>query len=194
MLWNSPWLSSPSTLRWLFIIFVSLSFCCTSLALFGAMTLGMKQWILHWLNSRGISTRFSDGHDLRALIRTLINRGIVRVPSLATLVFCSLVMIAASVVIPIQRNVRGQTVVRRNLYLPHVEQEMDQWHWWVEDSDPASKTYKQRTMMEFCSYGLRPPWDEGQTITWMRFQVEPGCLLLNGYDGLRDEQGKIINQ
>lgn len=100
-------------------------------------------------------------------------------------------MFLLSFVIPAEQVVANQTTTRFNLCLPHVSEELDQYHFYI-DSDCNPKT---RAFTTFCQSGLKPPWNEGQTITWMRFRVEPDCLVLLGYDGARDStpEHKIIN-
>ena len=105
-----------------------------------------------------------------------------------------ILMLVASMSIPAEQAISNQTKVVRNLYLSHVSEDMDQFHFYAEDHDPSSKTYGTRVFMQFCpTNSLIPPWNEGQTITWMKVQVEPDCLRLLGYDGLRDSNPRIIN-
>ena len=85
--------------------------------------------------------------------------------------------------------IANQTTTSGPLYLPHVSEEMDQYHFYADPDGDMSK----RMLLTFCRDGLRPPWNEGQTLVWIRFRVEPSCLQLLGYDGKRDKQGNIIN-
>lgn len=84
----------------------------------------------------------------------------------------------------------NQTTTTGSMYLPHVEEVMDQWHFWVDPNGDS----KRRTLLTFCPDGLTPPWNEGQTVVWMKIRVERDCLQLLGYDGLRDKEHQIINQ
>lgn len=83
----------------------------------------------------------------------------------------------------------NQTTTTGPFFLPHVNGDMDQLHFWIDPDGDAKK----RMMMTLCPDGLTPPWNEGQTITWMTFRVEKDCLQLLGYDGKRDKQHKIVN-
>lgn len=84
----------------------------------------------------------------------------------------------------------NQTTMAGPLYLPHVAEEMDQLHFWADPNRDA----KRRMKLSFCPDGLIPPWNEGQTIEWMKFKVEPTCLQLLGYEGKRDSAGNIVNE
>jgi hypothetical protein len=99
-----------------------------------------------------------------------------------------ILMLVSSMSIPAEQIIVDQTKTSKMLYLPHVDEPLDQYHFWMEDQQGN------RTFTTFCQTGLEPPWNEGQTITWMTFKVEPDCLRLLGYDGLRDKQHNIINR
>ena len=201
MSWNNisawQWASLFCSLASFSIVMLTLSKSARSV--WTATRNGARRLIKESLGLHSESTTWSgqDGNeDLISLIRMLINRkGRIRVPSLTVIVMFSLVMVVASLVLPVQRSaVHGQVVTTNAvLYLPHVSEYMDQWHWIARYDDPSSPNFGKTIKLTFCDYGLRPPWNEGQTITTMTYRVDPYCLMLMGYDGMRDQNGDIVN-
>lgn len=118
-------------------------------------------------------------------------RGYTRVAGAFAMTACMGFIILGGIALPVEHVaiVNQTTTTKEPLYLPHVSEEMDQWHFWA---DP-SRDVKRRTKLTFCKDGLEPPWNEGQTISWMTIRVEHDCLQLLGYEGKRDRQGNIIN-
>jgi len=112
--------------------------------------------------------------------------GIARVWALTPIILCIFVMLGATVMLPIDR-VRGNEKVIHDLYLPHVPDQLDQYHWWMESPDG------ERTFVTLCADGVKPLWNEGQRLTYIRVRIEPDCLFLEGYDGVRDANHNIIN-
>jgi len=117
-------------------------------------------------------------------------RGYMRIAGVFVMTACLGFIILGSMALPVERaSVQNQTTILHNLYLPHVAEEMDQFHFWVDPDGDATR----RTLFSLCADGLIPPWNEGQTIVWAKVHVERDCLRLLGYDGARDKQHKIIN-
>ena len=99
-------------------------------------------------------------------------------------------MVFGSFAIPIEHaSVINQTSTTGQLYLPHVSDEMDDYHWWAVDGD------QHRMLLTFCAdKGFHPPFAEGQTITWMRYRSWPKCIELVAADCLRDSQHNCIRR
>ena len=71
------------------------------------------------------------------------------------------------------------------LYLPHVPEDMDDFHYWAVDEGGTRK------LLTFCQdKGFHPHWNEGQTVK-IRYKAWPTCIELEGVAGLRDEYGKL---
>lgn len=119
------------------------------------------------------------------------NKGWTRIAGAFVMFACLGFIILGMMSIPVEHAaiVNQTKTTTEALYLPHVDEEMDQYHYFADPSGDA----KRRMSLTFCVDGLEPPWNEGQTITWMTFRVEKDCLQLLGYDGKRDKQHKIIN-
>lgn len=122
---------------------------------------------------------------------TTKRKGYTRIAGAFMITTCAGFIVLSGLSLPVEHAaVINQTkTTNEPLYLPHVDAEMDQWHFWVEPNHDA----KRRTLLTFCADGLTPPWNEGQTITWMTIRVEKDCLQLLGYEGARDAKGNIIN-
>ena len=116
--------------------------------------------------------------------------GTARIAAQAVPIFCLAVMIAASISIPLERAVSAdQIVTARNLYLPHVAEELDAYHFW------AINPVGDRMLLQFCpDHGIKPPFDEGETITWLRYRRVGDCLELLGADAIRDGNNKVTRR
>jgi hypothetical protein len=127
-------------------------------------------------------------------IRTGIGRTKGRSTTAAAILLtpCIAVMLLGSLAIPGEHAmVVNQIKTTGRLYLPHVSQEMDQYHFYADPDGDATK----RMLLTFCSdKGFKPPWDEGHTISWMRYKQWPQCLELLGMAVERDKSGKIIER
>lgn len=119
-------------------------------------------------------------------------KGYTRISGAFVMMTCLGFIVLGSISIPVEHAaVVNQTkTTTEPLYLPHIDEEMDRYHYFADPSHDA----KRRMSLTFCQDGLQPPWNEGQTITWMTFKVEKECLQLLGYDGKRNAHGDIINQ
>lgn len=74
------------------------------------------------------------------------------------------------------------------LYLPHVSEEMDQYHFWAVDERG------ERKFLTFCAdKGFVPQWNEGQTVKFS-YRAWPTCIEILSLAGLRDEHGKLIGR
>ena len=119
-------------------------------------------------------------------------RGRTVIENLVFVFPCMLVMVLASLVIPAEHAaVLNQVTTAGPLFLPHVEQDMDQYHFYADPDGDASR----RMLLTFCQdKGFKPEWNEGQTLRWIRYKAWPGCLELIGVAGERDANGKLIQR
>jgi hypothetical protein len=74
------------------------------------------------------------------------------------------------------------------LYLPHVDEDLDQFHFWVVNERG------ERVFLTFCSdKGFVPQWNEGQTVKF-KYRAWPTCLEMLSVYGLRDAKQKLIER
>ena len=175
--WNSivnGWL--PDLLIWFFV----------SMAAYRLMKPRLKSFAKRLALSRSLRSSDPGNRDINFKSKS----GIVKIAAQAVPIFCLAVMIAASIAIPLERAVSAdQIVTARNLYLPHVAEELDAYHFW------AINPVGDRMLLQFCpDHGIKPPFDEGETITWLRYRRVGDCLELLGADAIRDGNNKVTRR
>jgi hypothetical protein len=111
-------------------------------------------------------------------------RGATTMASLYTILGCTVVMLLASLAIPVERaSVVNQVKTTGIICLPHVTEDLDAYHWIMEpDCNPAL-----RTATTFCAdRGFKPPFQEGQKLKYLRYRRWDECLELLGGDCFRE--------
>jgi hypothetical protein len=183
-----------------------LSFALTLIDVYGSLTLyGKKKKESRKLGGSGWSenlTSFGPSFtDWRSrfvnILRWIFDlksrwKGQASTASLAVFIPCVVIMLLGSLVIPAEHAaVLNQVMTTGPLYLPHVEQSMDQYHFYADPDGDSSR----RMLLTFCQdKGFKPEWDEGQTLRWIRYKAWPDCLELIGVAGERDANGKLIQR
>ena len=173
---------------------------CLWLVSVGLLSVGLLQdvriGVIRWMRNatrRMITSSFStkNSHISTSILGGQKDKnGMAKLAAMVIFIPCLAFIVIGSVAIPAERLVvQNQTTVIRDLYLPHVPEDMDQLHFYVDPQHDATR----RTLLVLCRDGLTPKWDEGQTIAWVKVHVEPNCLQLLGYDGVRDVKHNIIN-
>jgi len=115
---------------------------------------------------------------------------------MTVLIPCLAIMVFASVAIPVERAMVLNGVKKTDwLYLAHVPEDLDRFHWWtMYVDDEVGVTYGKPMPITFCKdRGHEPPYREGQTV-WMKYRFWPdeNCNELISTDGLRT--GNIVNE
>lgn len=179
--WNSivnGWL--PDSLIWFFV----------SMAAYRLMKPNLKNFVKRLASSQFPPT--TGGNDSGSDTKFKPKSGAARIAGLTTLIVCLVLMVAASISIPVERAVSAdQIVTAHDLYLPHVDQEMDQYHFYADPGGDVSR----RMLLTFCpDRGFKPQFDEGETLKAMKYRAWPTCLELLGVTGLRDAHGKLIER
>jgi hypothetical protein len=127
------------------------------------------------------------GKDLAWISKWIGRRkGAAPMGSMYTILGCTVIMLLASLAIPFDHaSVTNQVKTTGRLYLPHVEEELDNYHFYAEpDGEPAK-----RMMLVFCKdRGFKPQFDEGETLTWIRYRAWDDCLEFMAGDCERDSQ------
>jgi hypothetical protein len=117
------------------------------------------------------------------------NAGSGSLGRVATLAVCVVVATIGMFSIPVEHAaVVNQVKTTGMIYFPHVEQEMGNYDFLA---DPDGDTTK-RMPLHFCAdKGFKPPFDEGETLKWMRYKAWGDCLELLGADPVRDANGNV---
>ena len=119
-------------------------------------------------------------------------KGVASMASMYTILACTVVMLLVSLVIPVDHaSVINQVKTTGIICLPHVEEDLDAYHW-VMDPDCNQKL---RTSTTFCAdRGFKPPFQEGQTLKYMRYRRWDECLVLLGGDCVRENDNDPKSQ
>lgn len=139
--------------------------------------------MLHWSKPSAISFDSRRNTDRKSKLRI---SGTVKVYSLPLVLFCLFITMAASVSIPMERaSVFNQVATTGPIYFPHVDMPLDSYHFYADPEGDQNR----RVFLVFCKdKGFAPPFDEGETVKWMRYRPwdQDGCLELLGFAGMRD--------
>lgn len=112
--------------------------------------------------------------------------------SLYIIIPCAALMVLGSLTIPLEHaTVINQVTTTGRLYLPHIDADMDDYHYYADPDGDQSK----RVLLTFCKdKGFAPQFNEGETLKWMRYRAWPNCLELLGVAAVRDQNHNAITR
>ena len=181
-----PPLPASAALSYLSLLFSLLSALVLMLALFPSTMNGAVRWMKRLIGAK-VGSITSEG---REHIDRLMGRGWAYAASLALPVFCLIVMVGASVYVPISNRIGVPVTEMHNVY---VLETVGPFGYWLRD-DTGRKLYA-----TFCdSIGYEPPFDKGQTIVILKFRNIGTCWDMRDmhpkYVMLRDQKGDLVTK